>query len=70
MSSLASCFNPELFGSSLLITLAIFRGLATECRRDTALISPSLIAAVGATMAAVPEDLEVVARAASVVRVY
>ncbi|KAJ7228514.1 hypothetical protein GGX14DRAFT_413541 [Mycena pura] len=52
--------------ASLLITLAIFRGLATECRRDTALISPSLIAAVGATLAAVPKDLEVVARAASV----
>ncbi|KAJ7276546.1 hypothetical protein B0H12DRAFT_1207702 [Mycena haematopus] len=52
--------------ASLLITLAIFRSLATECRRDVALISPSLIASIGATMAAVPKDLEVVARAASV----
>lgn len=58
----------EPSGSSLLITLAIFRALATECRRDVALISPSLIASVEATMAAVPKDLEVVARAASVVR--
>ncbi|KAJ6515740.1 hypothetical protein C8R45DRAFT_957459 [Mycena sanguinolenta] len=52
--------------ASLLITLAIFRALATECRRDIALISPSLIASIGATMSAVPKDLEVVARAASV----
>ncbi|KAJ7283934.1 hypothetical protein C8J57DRAFT_1293970 [Mycena rebaudengoi] len=52
--------------ASLLITLAIFRSLATECRRDIALISPSLVASVGATVAALPGDLEVVARAASV----
>ncbi|KAJ6628774.1 hypothetical protein B0H10DRAFT_1989294 [Mycena sp. CBHHK59/15] len=52
--------------ASLLITLAIFRALATECRRDIALISPSLVVGVGATVAAVPGDLEVVARAASV----
>ncbi|KAJ7765021.1 hypothetical protein DFH07DRAFT_811164 [Mycena maculata] len=52
--------------TSLLITLAIFRSLATECRRDIALISPPLVASIGATLAAVPGDLEVVARAASV----
>ncbi|KAJ7781089.1 hypothetical protein B0H16DRAFT_1877878 [Mycena metata] len=52
--------------ASLLITLAIFRALATECRRDIGLISPSLVASVGTTMAAVPTDLEVVARTASV----
>ncbi|KAJ7129516.1 hypothetical protein C8R44DRAFT_776974 [Mycena epipterygia] len=52
--------------ASLLITLAIFRSLATECRRDIALISPSLIASIGATVTALPGDLEVVARAASV----
>ncbi|KAF8195729.1 hypothetical protein K438DRAFT_2124897 [Mycena galopus ATCC 62051] len=52
--------------ASLLITLAIFRSLATECRRDIALISPSLIASIAATVTAVPKDLEVVARAASV----
>jgi protein EFR3 len=34
--------------SSLLISLAIFRALATECRRDIALLSPSLVAAVDA----------------------
>ncbi|KAJ7178993.1 hypothetical protein C8R46DRAFT_986524 [Mycena filopes] len=52
--------------ASLLITLAIFRALATECRRDIGLISPSLVASVAATMTAVPKDLEVVARTASV----
>ncbi|KAJ6486378.1 hypothetical protein C8R47DRAFT_979717 [Mycena vitilis] len=52
--------------ASLLITLAIFRSLATECRRDMALISPSLVASVEATIAALPKDLEVVARTASV----
>ncbi|KAF8917910.1 hypothetical protein CPB85DRAFT_1474452 [Mucidula mucida] len=52
--------------ASLLISLAIFRSLATECRRDIALLSPSLVASVDASLAAVPSDLEVVARAASV----
>jgi protein EFR3 len=52
---------------SLLISLAIFRSLATECRRDIALLSPSLIASVDATLSAVPTDLEIVTRAASVV---
>ncbi|KAG6833900.1 hypothetical protein H0H87_007911 [Tephrocybe sp. NHM501043] len=52
--------------ASLLISLAILRALATECRRDIALLSPSLIACVDVTMEAVPTDLEVVARAASV----
>ncbi|KAG6854863.1 hypothetical protein C0991_012053 [Blastosporella zonata] len=52
--------------ASLLISLAILRALATECRRDIALISPSLVACVDATMEALPTDLEVVARAASV----
>jgi hypothetical protein len=53
--------------ASLLISLSILRALATECRRDIALLSPSLIASVECTLSAVPSDLEVVARAASVV---
>ncbi|KAG6821583.1 hypothetical protein H0H93_000092 [Arthromyces matolae] len=52
--------------ASLLMSLAILRALATECRRDIALLSPSLVASVDVTMEAVPTDLEVVARAASV----
>jgi len=51
----------------LLISLAILRALATECRRDIALVTPSLIASIDVAFAAVPEDLEVVARLASVV---
>ncbi|KAH0587740.1 hypothetical protein H2248_006499 [Termitomyces sp. 'cryptogamus'] len=52
--------------ASLLISLSILRALATECRRDIALLSPSLVACVDVTMEAVPTDLEVAARAASV----
>ncbi|GAV98967.1 cellular morphogenesis-related protein [Lentinula edodes] len=52
--------------ASLLITLAILRSLATECRRDIALLSPSLIASVESTLSNEFNDLEVVARAASV----
>ncbi|KAJ3778916.1 hypothetical protein FB446DRAFT_267845 [Lentinula raphanica] len=52
--------------ASLLITLAIFRSLATECRRDITLLSPSLIASVECTLHNAFNDLEVVARAASV----
>lgn len=57
----------NLFSRSLLISLSIFRSLATECRRDIALLSPSLVGSVNATLTAVPSDLEVLARAASVV---
>jgi hypothetical protein len=54
---------------SLLISLAILKALATECRRDISLLSPSLVAAVDVTLASLPSDLEVSARAASVVSV-
>ncbi|TFK29366.1 hypothetical protein FA15DRAFT_664310 [Coprinopsis marcescibilis] len=52
--------------SSLLISLAILRALATECRRDIALVSPFLISSLHVTLGAAPQDLEVVARVASV----
>ncbi|KAG5221564.1 plasma membrane localization protein [Salix suchowensis] len=52
---------------SLLISLSIFRSLAIECRRDIHLISPSLISSINTTLGALPNDLEVTARAASVV---
>ncbi|KAF9534181.1 hypothetical protein CPB83DRAFT_866446 [Crepidotus variabilis] len=52
--------------ASLLISLSIFRSLATECRRDIALLSPPLIGAVDCTLASLPSDLEVVTRAATV----
>ncbi|PPQ80962.1 hypothetical protein CVT26_003523 [Gymnopilus dilepis] len=52
--------------ASLLISLSIFRSLATECRRDIALLSPSLIGSVNFTLSLITSDLEVIARAASV----
>ncbi|KAJ7590858.1 hypothetical protein C8J56DRAFT_934069 [Mycena floridula] len=52
--------------ASLLISLAIFRSLATECRHNIALLSPSLMASLEATLSALPSDMEAVARAATV----
>ncbi|KAJ3548471.1 hypothetical protein NMY22_g1256 [Coprinellus aureogranulatus] len=52
--------------ASLLISLAILRTLATECRSDIALLSPSLMSSVNVALASTPQDLEVVARLASV----
>lgn len=57
----------SLPSSSLLISHAILRSLVTECRRDIALLSSSLIGSIDCTLNSVPSDLEVVARAASVV---
>ncbi len=66
-SKYASMTLNEVSLSSLLISLAIFRALAMECRRDINLLSLSLIASVDCTLASVPSDLEITARAASVV---
>lgn len=52
--------------SSLLITLAIIKALATECRRDLPLLTASLLASVNITLATLSNDLEVAARAGSV----
>ncbi|KAI0071084.1 hypothetical protein K474DRAFT_1607515 [Panus rudis PR-1116 ss-1] len=52
--------------ASLLISLAIFRALATECRRDIALLTASLLASINVTLQALRTDLEVATRAASV----
>lgn len=49
------------------MTLSIFRALATECRRDIALLSTSLLSSVNEVLAAVSTDLEVVVRAAGLV---
>jgi protein EFR3 len=53
---------------SLLISLTIFRALATECRRDIHLLSVALVTAVDDTLSSLSSDLEVSARAASLVR--
>lgn len=52
--------------SSLLITLNIFRALATECKRDLSLLSPTLISSLQLTLSSLPADLEVTAKAAGV----
>ena len=54
--------------SLVLMDLAVYRALATECRRDIALLSPSLMSSIGEVMRCLSQDLEVAARAASVVR--
>jgi hypothetical protein len=53
--------------ASLLITLAIFKALVTECRRDLSLLTRALISSVVAALSSFPRDLEVAARSASVV---
>jgi hypothetical protein len=64
LSELIVTYTPT---SSLLITLAIFKALVTECRRDISLLSPSLISSIHVALSALPSDLEVSAKAASVV---
>jgi len=50
------------------MSLAILRSLSTECRSDIVLLAPYIISCVNVTLSAVPQDLEVLARVASVVR--
>lgn len=57
-----------MFARSLFITLAILQMLAVECRRDISLLSPSLVSCLRITLNFLLADLEVCARAASVVR--
>ncbi|KAI0053018.1 hypothetical protein FA95DRAFT_1055084 [Auriscalpium vulgare] len=55
--------------ASLLISLSIMKALASECRRDISLLTPSLLAAVDAALAS-SSDLEVVARVASLFKAF
>ncbi|PPQ99057.1 hypothetical protein CVT24_003617 [Panaeolus cyanescens] len=52
--------------ASLLISLAILRSLATECRRDIVLLSPYLVSSVDFVLSSLSSDLEIVVRAASI----
>ncbi|KAH7887618.1 hypothetical protein F5I97DRAFT_1951639 [Phlebopus sp. FC_14] len=52
--------------ASLLITLAIVRALAIECRRDLSLLSHSLLFCLKTTLDSLSSDREICARAASV----
>ncbi|KZV77180.1 hypothetical protein PENSPDRAFT_178342 [Peniophora sp. CONT] len=51
--------------ASLLVSLQILRALATECRRDLSLLTPALLASVAVTLQALPTDLEICAKAAT-----
>lgn len=53
---------------SLLITLSIYKSLVNECRRDISQLSAALISSVNAALNALPADLELASKAASVVR--
>ncbi|CAE6418646.1 unnamed protein product [Rhizoctonia solani] len=57
--------NPKA-RASLLITLAILKQLTTDCKRDLTLLSTAVLISVKASLIALPDDLEVAARAASV----
>ncbi|CEL59420.1 Protein EFR3 OS=Cryptococcus neoformans var, neoformans serotype D (strain JEC21 / ATCC MYA-565) GN=EFR3 PE=3 SV=1 [Rhizoctonia solani AG-1 IB] len=61
----AGAGNPKA-RASLLITLSILKQLATDCKRDLTLFSTAVMASVKASLVALPDDLEVAARAASV----
>ena len=63
-----ACVRLSIPPRSLLITLAILRTLAVECRRDISLLSPPLVSCLRITLDYMSSDLDVCARAASVVR--
>lgn len=56
--------------ASLLVTLTIFKALGAECRSDISLFTPALISVVASTLSAFQKDLEVAAKAASLVSQY
>lgn len=64
---LSRLYSQVNFNSTLLITLAILKALATECRRDISLLSSALLGSISLTLSSLPTDLEVIARAANVV---
>lgn len=53
---------------TLLITLSIYKSLVNECRRDISQLSAALISSVNTALNSLPSDLELAAKAASVVR--
>lgn len=55
------------YRASLLVTLALFKALATECRHELSLFTPYLIRTVSLVFSQLSGDLEVMARSASVV---
>lgn len=61
--------RPFMWGfiRSLLITLSIYKSLVNECRRDISQLSAALISSVSTALKALSSDLELAAKAASVV---
>ena|ERR1700761_4296056 len=55
------------YRASLLITLALFKALATECRQELSLLTPYLMRTLSLAFSRLRNDLEVIAKAASVV---
>ena len=56
------------FRNSLLVTLALLRVLATECRQEITVLTPHLLKVVSKALDSFQSDLELLARAAGVVR--
>jgi hypothetical protein len=56
------------FIRTLCITLSIYKSLVNECRRDISQLSAALISSVNTALNALASDLELAAKAASVVR--
>lgn len=52
----------------LLVTMSIFKAITNECKRDVGLFTKMLLSAVREALACLPNDLEVQARVASLVR--
>jgi hypothetical protein len=55
------------FSRTLLVTLSIFKAVVSECKRDLSLLASHPLAAVDTTLGLLSADLEVAARAASLV---
>ncbi|KAF9653374.1 hypothetical protein BDM02DRAFT_3135554 [Thelephora ganbajun] len=56
--------------ATLLITLSIYKYLVNECRRDISQLSAALISSVNTALGALPSDLELAAKAASVLTAW
>ncbi|KAN0131415.1 hypothetical protein V8E53_010792 [Lactarius tabidus] len=61
--------NPR-YRAALLISLSIFKALATECRRDISLLTPSLLASISTVLSTFPSDIEVSAKAANLFKAW
>ncbi|GJJ07493.1 hypothetical protein Clacol_001695 [Clathrus columnatus] len=56
--------------TSLLLSLNIFKTLATECRNDIVLLTSNLISVVAVVVSSFPHDLEIIAKVATLFIVW